>query len=56
MIHQGALQWCSTPRGETEDLPLFVFPSAHCVTALDGCHRDVTIPCLYYGDVSGSQA
>ena len=29
------------PRGETEDLLLFVVPSADCVTTLNGCHRDV---------------
>ena len=32
-IHQGALYLCSTPKGETEDLLLFIVPKAHCVTA-----------------------
>ena len=28
------------PKGETEDLLLFVVPMAHCVATLNGCHRD----------------
>ena len=40
MIHQGALYLCSMPKGKTEDLLLFVVPKAHCVTTLNGCHRD----------------
>ena len=40
MIHQGALYLCSMPKGETEDLLLFIVPKAHCVTALNGCHKD----------------
>ena len=28
------------PKGETEDLLLFVVPKAHCVATLNGCHRD----------------
>ena len=39
-IHQGALYLCLAPRGETEDLLLFVVPKAHHVTALNGCHWD----------------
>ena len=39
-IHQGALYLCSTPKGETEDLLLFIVPKTHCVTTLNGCHRD----------------
>ena len=39
-IHQGALHLCSTPKGETEDLLLFVVPRAHQVTTLNGCYRD----------------
>ena len=35
-----ALYLCSMPKGETEDLLLFVVPKAHCVTTLKGCHRD----------------
>ena len=40
MIHQGAFYLCSKPKGETEDLLLFVVPSSHCVAALNGCHWD----------------
>ena len=39
-IHQGALYIHSMPKGETEDLLLFVAPKAHCVAALNGCHQD----------------
>ena len=39
--HQRALYLCSTPKGKTKDLLLFVVPKAHCVTALNGYHRDV---------------
>ena len=39
-IHQGALYLPPMPKGETEDLLLFVVPRAHCVTILNGCHRD----------------
>ena len=28
------------PKGETEDLLLFIVPKAHQVTTLNGCHRD----------------
>ena len=41
MIYQGALYLLLMPKGETEDLLLFVVPRAHQVTALNGCHRDV---------------
>ena len=40
MIHQGALYLCSTPKGKTEDLLLFVVPKDHQVTTLNGCYRD----------------
>ena len=40
-IHQGALYLHSMPKGETEDLLLFMVPRAHHVAALNGCHRDV---------------
>ena len=40
VIHQGALYLHSMPKGETEDLLLFVVPKAHHVTTLNGCHRD----------------
>ena len=39
-IHQGALCLCSMPKGETEDLLLFMVPKAHWVTTLNGCYRD----------------
>ena len=31
---------CSTPKGQTKDLLLFVVPIAYHVVSLDGCHRD----------------
>ena len=37
---QGTLYLCSTPKGEDEDLLLFVVPKAHRTAALNGCHRD----------------
>ena len=40
MIHQKALYLCSVPKGENEDLLLFVVPKAHWVAALNGCHTD----------------
>ena len=40
MIYQGALYLHSIPKGETEDLLLFIVPKAHCVATLNGCHRD----------------
>ena len=39
-IHQGALYLHSIPKGETEDLLLFMVPKPHCVTTLNGCQRD----------------
>ena len=41
MIHQKALYLCSTPKGEKEDLLLFVVPRVHWVATLNGCHTDV---------------
>ena len=38
MIHQKALYLCMTPKGESEDLMLFMVPRAHWVTTLNGCH------------------
>ena len=60
MIHQGALYLHLTPKGETEDLLLFVVPKAHHVATLNGCHwdgviRGVTLPCLCCENASGSQ-
>ena len=37
-IHLKALYLCSKPKGENEDLLLFVVPRVHWVTALNGCH------------------
>ena len=37
---QGTLYLCSTPKGEDEDLLLFVVPRAHRTAALNGCHQD----------------
>ena len=37
---QGTLYLCSTPKGEDEDLLLFVVPKAHQTASLNGCHRD----------------
>ena len=37
---QGVLYLRSTPKGEDEDLLLFVVPKAHRTAALNGCHRD----------------
>ena len=37
---QGTLYLCSTPKGEDEDLLLFVVPNAQWTAALNGCHRD----------------
>ena len=49
MIHQGTLYLHSMPKGETEDLLLSVVPKAHCVAALNGCHRDAghQVACSY---------
>ena len=40
MIYQKALYLCSMPKGENEDLLLFIVPKVHQVTTLNGCHRD----------------
>ena len=37
---QGTLYLHSTPKGENEDLLLFVVPKVHQTVALDGCHQD----------------
>ena len=37
---QGTLYLCSTPKGEDEDLLLFMVPKAQRTAALNGCHRD----------------
>ena len=37
---QGILYLRSTPKGEDEDLSLFVVPKAHWTAALNGCHWD----------------
>ena len=35
---QGTLYLCSTPKGENEDLLLFVVPKTHQTANLNGCH------------------
>ena len=37
---QGTLYLCSTPKGENEDLLLFMVPKMHPTATLNGCHRD----------------
>ena len=37
---KGTLYLCSTPKGEDEDLLLFVVPKVHQTAALNGCHQD----------------
>ena len=37
---QGTLYLHSTPKGENEDLLLFIVPKAHQTAALNGCHQD----------------
>ena len=39
-IHQKALYLCSMPKGENEDLLLFIVPKVHQVAMLNRCHRD----------------
>ena len=50
MIHQKGLYLCSMPKGENEDLLLFVVPKAHWVASLNGCYQDAgtsgSWPCL----------
>ena len=38
---QGTLYLRSTPKGEDEDLLLFIVPKVHWTAALNGCHQDV---------------
>ena len=37
---QGTLNLCSTPKGENEDLLLFVVPKVHRTATLNRCHQD----------------
>ena len=37
---QNTLYLCSTPKGENEDLLLFIVPKMHWTAALNGCHWD----------------
>ena len=39
-ILQNALYLCSMPKGENEDLLLFVVLKAHWIATLNGCHQD----------------
>ena len=38
MTLENTLYLCSMPKGENEDLLLFVVPKVHQVTTLNGCH------------------
>ena len=57
---QGTLYLCSTPKGEDEDLLLFIVPRAHWIATLNGCHQDAghqghDIPFPCYKNISGGQ-
>ena len=41
MVLQGTLYLHSMPKGENEDLLLFMVPKMHQTAALNGCHQDV---------------
>ena len=48
------------PKGEDEDLLLFIVPKAHWTAALNGCHwmqdtKAMTIPFPCYKNISGGQ-
>ena len=60
MVLQSTIYLHSTPKGENEDLFLFMVPKTHRTAALNGCHRDAghqghdhTLSC--YKNVSGGQ-
>ena len=40
MVLQDALYLLSMPKGENEDLLLFIVPKAHQTATLNGCHQD----------------
>ena len=40
MVLQDALYLHSMPKGENEDLLLFIVPKTHWTAALNGCHQD----------------
>ena len=40
MTLQNTLYLCSMPKGENENLLLFVVPKVHQITTLNGCHQD----------------
>ena len=40
-VLQDTLYLCSMPKGENEDLLLFMVPKAHWTATLNGCRRDV---------------
>ena len=58
---QGTLYLHSTPKGEDEDLLLFIVPKAHQTATLNGCHQDAghqgckTIPFPCYKNISCGQ-
>ena len=41
MVLQDALYLCAMPKGENEDLLLFIVPKAYQTAALNGCYQDV---------------
>ena len=56
----GTLYFHSTPKGENEDLLLFIVPKVHQTATLNGCHQDAghqgcdhTLSC--YKNISGGQ-
>ena len=52
---QGTLYLCSTPKGENEDLLLFMVPNrAHDAIEMQDI-KPVTVTCPYYKNVSGGQ-
>ena len=59
-ILQNALYSCSTPKGENEDLLLFMVPKAHWTAALNGViemwyTKAMTLPYPYYKNAFGGQ-
>ena len=40
-VLQDALYLCSMPKGENDDLLLFVVAKAHQTATLNGCHQDM---------------
>ena len=61
MVLQDALYLCSMPKGENEDLLLFMVPKVHWTATLNGCHQDAGhqgcdhVHYPYYKNISGGQ-